>query len=118
MDKRTLIILTGLLLPIIVLALLAQSEPPKPQPVPQQASAAPAETLNLPPAQTLEEARRRARVILDTLNRMTPEEWEEQQLRRGVKPDTAPQQPPVEAKTPSLDEPREMPDAQDEDDKH
>jgi hypothetical protein len=106
MDKRTLIILIGLLLPIIALALLAQSQPAAPVTAEPAAVEAPANvSKNLPPAQTLEEARARAKVILDTLNKMTPEEWDAQQKRRHMNVAPAPlSEQPHELPAPQEDE--------------
>ena len=102
MDKRTLIIVTGLLLPLIVLAFLAQETPP---------AASVARTDAAAPPQTLEEARAQARIILDTLNHMTPQEWAAEQARRAQK-----LAPPANTLVP--EQPKELPAPQAEDEKN
>lgn len=118
MNKRTLIIIAGVLTPIIALALLAQSEPTQ---APAVTTTAPAESKPMVGSgQTLEEARERAKLILDTLNKMTPEEWAEQQKRRlQANPEPAapasPQTPPAQT-PPAAADPSSSKDADENDD--
>jgi hypothetical protein len=98
MNKRTLLIFLALLAPVAMLALMMKpASVPAPQPVPVAAmTPAPAQppstgalqTNTMPPRPrppaTLDEARAQAKVQLDYLNRMTPQQWDDMQKKRAV----------------------------------
>jgi hypothetical protein len=93
MDKRTILIVIALVLPLVALLFLSQTgnqpAPPAEKPgtvtaTPNRLPATDGIARNNPrrPPASLEEARQRVKQRLQDLEKMTPEQWEQEQAER------------------------------------